>query len=143
MIRCVKLWTGADGKSHFQEGFVGLEPGARGNALSARLRIGSASFHETDMDPKLGWHPDAARQLVISLSGTLQFETQDGGFTLHAGDVLFTEDTTGAGHNWTMAGGQPWRRLYTVLEPNSLVPFQPAVRAGDGCVSSATRGEHR
>jgi hypothetical protein len=141
MIRCVKLWTGADGKSHFQEGFVGLEPGARGNSLSARLRIGSASFHETDMDPKLGWHPDAARQLVI----TLQFETQDGGFTLHPGDVLFTEDTTGAGHNWTMAGEEPWRRLYTVLEPNSLVPFQPAVQAGDGCVSSATRtsGEHR
>jgi hypothetical protein len=97
------------------------------------------------MDPKLGWHPDAARQLVISLSGTLQFETQDGGFTLHPGDVLFTEDTTGAGHNWTMAGEEPWRRLYTVLEPNSLVPFQPAVQAGDGCVSGATRtsGEHR
>ena len=145
MIRCVKLWTGADGKSHFEEGFVELEAGARGDALSTKLRISSASFHETDVDPKLGWHPDAARQLVISLSGTLQFETQDGAFTLRPGDVLFTEDTTGAGHNWTMAGKEPWRRLYTVLEPNSLVPFQPAVQAGDGCVSNAIRtsGEHR
>jgi hypothetical protein len=145
MIRCVKLWTGADGKSHFQEGFVELESGTRGDALSTKLSISSASFHETDLDPKLGWHPDAARQLVISLTGTLQFETQDGGFTLHSGDVLFTEDTTGAGHNWTMAGEEPWRRLYTVLEPNSLVPFQPAVQAGDGSMSSTTRtsGEHR
>ena len=53
MIRCVKLWTGADGKSHFQEGVVELKSGARGDALSATRRISSASFHETDSDPKL------------------------------------------------------------------------------------------
>lgn len=145
MIRCVKLWTGADGRSHFQDGFVELEHGARGDALSTTLRISAASFHETDLDPKLGWHPDAARQLVISLSGILQFETQDGGFTLRPGDVLFTEDTSGAGHNWTMMGEEPWRRLYTILEPNSPVPFRPAVRAEEGCAGSATRasGENR
>jgi hypothetical protein len=125
MIRCVKLWTGADGKSHFREGFIELESGARGDALSTRLPISFASFHETEQDPKLGWHPDAARQLVISLSGTLHFETQDGGFALYPGDILFTEDTTGAGHFWTMVGREPWRRLYTVLEPKSLVPFIP------------------
>ena len=135
MIRCVKLWTGADGLSHFQEGFVELEPGARGDALSTKLQISSASFHETDLDPKLGWHPDAARQFV----------TQDGAFTLHPGDVLFTEDTSGAGHIWTMMGEEPWRRLYTVLEPNSSVLFRPAVQAGEGCASNATRasGESR
>ena len=145
MIRCVKLWTGADGKSHFQEGCIGLEPGARSDALSTRLRISSASFHETDADPKLGWHPDAARQLVISLSGTLQFETQDGGFALRPGDVLFTEDTGGAGHDWTMMGEEPWRRLYTILEPDSPVPFRPAVRAGEGRAVGATKasGENR
>ena len=145
MIRCVKLWTGVDGKSHFQEGFVELEPGVRGDALSTKLGISSASFHETDHDPRLGWHPDAARQFVISLSGTLQFETQDGAFTLRPGDVLFTEDTSGAGHNWTMMGEDPWRRLYTILEPNSSVPFRSATEAEEGCTSSATTasGERR
>jgi mannose-6-phosphate isomerase-like protein (cupin superfamily) len=145
MIRCVKLWTGADGKSHFQEGFVEFEPGARGDALSTRLRISSASLHETDLDPRLGWHPDAARQLVISLSGTLQFETQDGRFTLRPGDVLFTEDTRGTGHDWMMTGEEPLRRLYTILEPNSPIPFRPAIQAGEGGASSATRasGENR
>jgi hypothetical protein len=125
MIRCVKLWTGPDGKSHFQDDFIVLEPGARGDALSARLPMTSASFHEADVDPKLGWHPDADRQLVITLSGTLEFDTPDGRFTLRPGDVLFTEDTV-AGHNWTMLGSEPWRRLYTVLEPNTLIPFRPA-----------------
>jgi hypothetical protein len=127
MIRCVKLWTGADQKSHFEEGFIDLEPGARGDALSVKVPIISASIHETDSDPKLGWHPDAARQLVITLSGTLEFETADGRFALGSGDILLTEDTGGAGHNWKMIGDQPWRRVYTVLDPNTVVPFQPAV----------------
>ena len=129
MIRCVKLWTGTDEKSHFQDGFIELEPGLRGDALSPKLCIGSASFHETHADPRLGWHPDPARQFVISLSGTLEFETVDGRFTLRPGDVLFTEDTSGAGHNWTMIGDHPWRRLYAILEPDTVVPFRPATSA--------------
>ena len=141
MIRCIKLWTGSDQKSHFEEGLIDLEPGARGDALSMKFAIASASFHETDADPKLGWHPDADRQLVITLSGTLEFETPDGRFTLRTGDVLFTEDTSGAGHNWKMVGDQPWRRVYTTLDPNTVVPFRPAAigrkdRAGNA--ASAT-----
>jgi len=126
MIRCIKLWTGSDQKSHFEEGFIDLEPGARGDALSVKVPTTSASFHETDADPKLGWHPDPARQLVITLSGTLEFETPDGRFTLRTGDILFTEDTGGAGHNWKMVGAEPWCRVYTVLDPKTVVPFRPA-----------------
>ena len=127
MIRCIKLWTGADQKSHFEEGFIDLEPGVRGDALSVKFPITSASFHETDADPQLGWHPDPARQLVITLSGALEFETSNGQFVLGRGDVLFTEDTSGAGHNWSMVGDQPWCRLYTILDRKTVVPFQPAV----------------
>jgi hypothetical protein len=126
MIRCVKLWTGDDRKSHFEEGFIDLEPGARGDALSVKFPVASASFQESDSDPHLGWHLDAVRQLVVTLSGTLEFETSDGRFTLRAGDILFTEDTSGAGHNWKMIGGEPWRRLYTILDPSTVVPFRPA-----------------
>lgn len=133
MIRCVKLWTGADRKSHFQDGVIDLEPGLRGDSLSEMLSISSASFHETDTDPGLGWHPDPARQLVITLSGTLEFEAANGRFTLRPGDVLFTEDTSGAGHNWKMIGDHPWRRLYTILETETVVPFRPAsAPAGSG-----------
>lgn len=61
MIRCVRLWTGADGKSRFEEGVVELAREARGHALSGALPINAASFRETDVDPKLGWHPDAVQ----------------------------------------------------------------------------------
>ena len=125
MIRCIKLWTGADEKSHFVEGLIDLEPGARAETLSVKCPITSVSFHETDADPKLGWHPDQDRQLVITLSGTLEFETPNGRFILRPGDILFTEDTRGAGHNWKMVSDQPWCRVYTILDPNTVVPFRP------------------
>jgi quercetin dioxygenase-like cupin family protein len=82
------------------------------------------SFQETNKDPKLGWHPDPARQLVITLSGTLEFTTNDGRFSLRAGDILFTEDTV-AGHDWTLLGDQPWKRLYAILDQATVVPFRP------------------
>jgi hypothetical protein len=34
MIRCVRLWTGDDGDSHFEEGTINLSNGARGDLLS-------------------------------------------------------------------------------------------------------------
>src|SRR6204780_1659107 len=125
MIRCVRLWTGEGQNSHFSEGVIGLEPGARGDTLSGKFPIAAVSIQETNADPKLGWHTDAARQLVITLSGALEFSTRNGVFRLGTGDVLFTEENGGTGHDWRMLDGQPWRRLYALLEASTVVPFQP------------------
>src|ERR1700741_1349813 len=124
MIRCIRIWTGLDGHSHLEEG-INLGPGPRDDTLSAEFSVASVSFQETDADPKLGWHPDPARQLVITLSGALEFTTDDGRFSLRAGDILFTEDTV-AGHDWKLLGEQPWRRVYAILDQASVVPFRPA-----------------
>ena len=141
MIRCIRLWTGADQGSHFQEGFTDLEPGTRGDALSVMFPIISALFHEADTDPKLGRHRDADRQLVITLSGMLEFETHDGRFAIRPGDVLFTEDTSETGHNWAMIHNQSWCRLYTILDPETVVPFRPAAVGRRGAaVSASTTG---
>jgi quercetin dioxygenase-like cupin family protein len=128
MIRCVRLWTGRDRKLRFEEGFIELESGAIGDSFSKALAVTSVAFHETERDPTLGWHPDTARQFVIILGGIIELETPDGSFILREGDVLFTEDTSGAGHNWEMLGSQPWQRLYAALEPGIEVPFQPVTR---------------
>jgi hypothetical protein len=74
------------------------------------------------------WHPDPARQLVITLSGALEFTTHDGRFSLRSGDVLFTEDTV-AGHDWKLLGDQPWRRLYAILDQVTAVPFRADLRS--------------
>jgi quercetin dioxygenase-like cupin family protein len=125
MIRCVRLWSGPDGNSHFEEGAIDLGSGPRGDVLSGKFPIASVSFQQTNSDPKLGWHPDPARQLVITLSGALEFTTHDGSFSLRAGDILFTEDTV-AGHDWKLLGEQPWRRLYAILDQATVVSFRPA-----------------
>jgi hypothetical protein len=125
MIRCVRLWSGQERRSHFEEGVIDLEAGQRAGLLIGKFPIASVSFQETDADPKLGWHPDPARQLVITLSGALEFTTHDGRFSLRSGDILFTEDTA-AGHDWMLLGEQPWRRVYAILEQPTVVPFRPA-----------------
>jgi hypothetical protein len=125
MLRCVRLWSGLDGESHFEEGAIDLEPGPRGDGLSDKFPDAAASFQETRADPKLGWHTDPARQLVITLSATLEFMTHEGLFSLRPGDILLTEDTSGRGHDWRLVGDQPWRRLYAVLDRDAVVPFLP------------------
>lgn len=127
MIRCVRLWTGEDGNSHFEEGSIDLEPGARGDWLSAKPAAASVSFQETAPGGAFAWHRAPVRQLVITLSGTLDFQTRKGEhFMLHPGNILLAEDTCGSGHSWRLTDGSPWRRVYVVLEPGAEVPFRVA-----------------
>jgi hypothetical protein len=47
MIRCIRLWTGDDGNSHFEEGVIDLSKGERGDILSGTVDVVSISFRET------------------------------------------------------------------------------------------------
>jgi quercetin dioxygenase-like cupin family protein len=124
MIRCVRLWTGPDNNSHFEDGVIALEQGARGDVLSGKLPVTTVSFQETASEGSFAWHDAPVRQLVITLSGTLDFETRGGAhFILRPGDILLAEDTTGGGHKWKLVDEQPWRRVYVVLAPGAAVPF--------------------
>jgi quercetin dioxygenase-like cupin family protein len=125
MIRCVRLWTGEDQNSHFEEGHIDLEAGKRGDLLSGKLAVTTISFQETASGGAFAWHDAPIRQLVITLSGTLDFQTREGEhFLLRPGDILLAEDTVGSGHSWTLTDDQPWRRAYVILQPGIPVPFQ-------------------
>jgi len=125
MIRCVRIWTAEDEQSHFEEGWIDLAPGPHGDLRSSKLDVASASFQETEPGGTFAWHTAPIRQLVITLSGTLDFETRGGAhFLLSPGDVLLAEDTTGGGHSWKLVDDEPWRRLYVVLAPDAPVPFK-------------------
>jgi quercetin dioxygenase-like cupin family protein len=127
MIRCVRIWTGEDRNSHFEEGWIELEPGPHGDLLSGKLSATTASFQETASGGTLEWHTAPVRQLVITLSGTLDFVIRGGQhFILRPGDILLAEDTVGGGHSWKLVDDQPWRRVYVVLGRDASVPFKPA-----------------
>src|SRR5271156_6649985 len=124
MIRCVRIWTGDDENSHFEEGVIDLEPGARGDMLSGKMATTTISFEETASGGAFAWHDAPVRQLVITLSGTLDFQTREGKhFLIRPGDVLLAEDTAGSGHRWRLTDNQPWRRAYVILQPGTPVAF--------------------
>jgi len=124
MIRCIRLWTGDDGNSHFAEGVIDLSHGELGDILSGTVDVVSISFREARAGGAFEWHDAPARQFVITLRGTLDFQTRTGEhFTLHPGDILLAEDTAGTGHSWKLVDDNPWRRAYVILRRGVEVPF--------------------
>ncbi len=124
MIRCVRIWTGKDGDTLFEEGTIDLPRGERGDVLSGTLAAASISFRETEAGGAFAWHDAPTRQLVVTLSGTLDFQTRKNEhFRINPGDILLAEDTTGSGHSWKLVDDQPWRRAYVIIGSDADVPF--------------------
>jgi hypothetical protein len=84
-IRLVRLFTGDDGESHFTDGRVELGPSDAPSAGSAVDGAATVSFEESASGSSLSWHNAPERQYVITLSGTLEFETRLGGVHDRAG----------------------------------------------------------
>ena len=121
------MWTGEDGNSLFEEGSIDLTEGMRGDAVGKPVRVVELSFQETRSGGSYEWHQDPVPRFVITLSGTLEFETKSGAtFTIHPGDVLLAQDNSGTGHKWRLIGHEPWRRAYVVYEEGA------ALRAHEG-----------
>jgi quercetin dioxygenase-like cupin family protein len=109
MTRCIRLFTGPDGRSHVEQAPLPI-----GVVQKAR----AAHFEESPAYADLDWHTAPCEQYVITLAGELEFTTRDGEtFFLAPGDVLLAEDTSGSGHRWRLVNDEPWRRLYVELEP--------------------------
>lgn len=114
-IRLVRLFTGDDGESHFTDGRVELGP-SDAPRRSGMDGAATVSFEESASGSSLSWHNAPERQYVITLRGTLEFETRLGErFTIAPGDVLLAEDTSGGGHRWRLVDEQPWQRVYIAL----------------------------
>jgi quercetin dioxygenase-like cupin family protein len=129
MVPCIRLWTGDDSQSHFEQGHIALESGPHGDQASGKLPATTVSFEETARGGTLDWHTAPVRQLVITLSGTLDFQTRSGQhFVLKPGVILLAEDTAGGGHSWRLVDAEPWRRVYVVLARGAEIPF--AAEAG-------------
>ena len=101
MIRCVRIWTAEDGNSDFEEGTIELPEAKGADRWTPDLAAANVSFRETPKGGDYDWHNDPVPRLVLTLSGTLEFEVKSGrAFTIRPGDVLLAEDDTGTGHKW-------------------------------------------
>ena len=83
-------------ESHFEKGTLEL-PKLEGTAHRSRSwQTTPVSFEESPPGSSLDWHRAPARQYVITLSGTLEFETRLGEkFALAPGTILLAEDIKG------------------------------------------------
>ncbi len=90
----------------------------------------SIRFKETPAYSFYDYHPAPVTQYVVTLSGTLLFETFLGDtFIFEPGDVLIAMDTTGSGHKWKMIDDQPWRRAYVAFKEDAIINFTEEIKS--------------
>ena len=99
-MQIVRIYSGADGESHFEDVDVEFpENGAMGR-ISKMVKARGVLFREVDGDYDLGFHNAPRRQYVVNLTGSVEIELGDGtSRRLGPGSILLAEDTTGRGHN--------------------------------------------
>lgn len=115
MIKAYKIYTGSDGHTHIISGTV------TENQLAQARTI---RFKETPAHSFYDWHPAPAIQYVITLTGTLEFETFLGEtFVLKPGEVLIAMDIAGSGHKWKLIDDEPWKRAYVTFDAGTELIF--------------------
>lgn len=115
-MNILRVYTGDDGQSHFEE--LPVEFGERGpyGRLSALVPARGVLFREVDGDYELDFHNAPRRQFVINLKGSVDIEIGDGTVRrLGPGDILLAEDTTGQGHKSRAVNGEPRECLFIPL----------------------------
>ena len=104
-MKITRLYTGADGHSHFEEIEVEIEKLQPGEGII---------FREEPPTYFKDWHPAPRRQYVITLSGQGEIEISDGTKRRFGpGNIMLADDTTGRGHITRAVGNQP--RLYVTV----------------------------
>ena len=98
-MKYVRLFTGPDSKSHFEDVDVDLREQSPATQLSDPLAVTTLVFRRNTSDYQVDWHPAPRRQFVINLTGEVEIEASDGEVRRFGpGSIMLAEDTTGKGH---------------------------------------------
>jgi len=120
----IHIYTGADGRSHFQE----IEPDFQEDTQTSEgqrwpLDAGVVIHEESGViarrfDPERSnpWHHAPGRVCAITLSGAVEIEIGDGTKRiLGPGDILIADDVTGQGHYTREVGSEPRVTVFVPL----------------------------
>lgn len=116
-MRVVRLYTGPDNKSHFEDIQVPLKDSGKVGSISELYKATGVVFRETTGDYNYDFHTAPRRQYVVNLEGEVEIEVGDGTKRiLRTGDILLAEDTTGQGHISRAVAGKPRKSLFITLD---------------------------
>ncbi len=112
-MKFLRLYTGDDGQSHFEE----LDT-SDGSAHFSKTHTAAAVVFKNDpASHLLDWHPAPRRQYCITLSCSVEIRVGDGtAKTFGPGDVFLAEDLTGQGHTVVPKGKGNWTRAFVHIE---------------------------
>lgn len=116
-MKIVRIYTGSDNRSHFEDIEVPLKDAGKVGFLSDRVKATGIVFRETGGDYDYDFHTAPRRQYVVNLEGEVEIEVGDGTKRiLRSGDILLAEDTTGQGHISRAVAGKPRKSLFITLD---------------------------
>ena len=106
-MKIVRLFTGNDQKSHFEE--IELKFGGNQPMLTTDARAAtSAVFRCAPAGLVIDRHPAPRRQFLVTLSGAWEIEASNAvKRVFKSGDVMLADDTTGEGHISRVLGNEP------------------------------------
>ena len=113
----VRVFTGADGQSHFEDVHVDVDDHGAAGRISSLWPGRGVQFREVDGDYHLDYHTAPRRQLVVNLTGSVEIEVGSGeARRFGPGTILLAEDTTGQGHISRSVGSEPRTCLFVHLD---------------------------
>jgi len=116
-MKVIRVFTGPDGKSHFEDLDIPLIHSSAVGETSALQPATGLMFRHTDGSYDYDFHNAPRRQYVVNLRGGVEIEIGDGTKRLLGpGDILLAEDTTGQGHISRAIGGEPRDSLFITLD---------------------------
>ena len=116
-MKVTRLFTGSDGKSHFEDLDILLEDRGNIGHLSGMIKATGVIFRETQGDYNYDWHNAPQRQYIAMLDGEVEIEIGDGTRRVfRTGDVILAEDITGQGHISRSVEGKPRKSLFITLD---------------------------
>jgi hypothetical protein len=99
MFPVTRIYSDANGDSHFEDLLIPLKDGGTIGMLSEGLPVKEIIFREVLPGYDYDFHNAPQRQYILLLNGGIEIETSLGEKRqFQSGEVLLVEDTTGKGH---------------------------------------------
>ena len=121
-MQVVRVYTGDDSESHFEDVEINLEEAGGAGRVSKLIAGSGVIFREVDPTYDLDFHNAPRRQFVVNLSGSVDIEVGDGSVRrIGPGEILLAEDTAGRGHKSKAVDGQSRRCLFIPVDESVAI----------------------